>query len=264
MSVRKSPAPELINVGYELFIGAVSVLSLFNIVLLAFVHDESLATVIYAVNGLMTAVFLGDFLLRLRRAPSRSAYFFRGFGWADLLAGLPFPQLKIFRVFRLVRVIGLLRRSGEGAIIRSLLRDRAGSALLSLLFVGILVLEFGSLAMIKAEKGAPGANIETAGDAIWYVIVTISTVGYGDQYPVTLAGREIGAVIIVVGVGIFGTLTGFLANAFLEPRREQKPDETAVAGDVVDLRLEQAKQLLEQQRATIEALEQAILEGRAS
>ena len=57
----------------------------------------------------------------------------------------------------------------------------------------------------------------TAGDALWYVIVTMSTVGYGDRYPVTEIGRMFGVVIIVVGVGVFGTLTGFLANAFLSP-----------------------------------------------
>lgn len=62
-----------------------------------------------------------------------------------------------------------------------------------------------------------GANLTTAGDAVWYVIVTISTVGYGDQYPVTLTGREIGTFIIVLGVGIFGTLAGSLANLLPRP-----------------------------------------------
>ena len=52
---------------------------------------------------------------------------------------------------------------------------------------------------------------------MWYLIVTMSTVGYGDQYPVTGIGRLIGSLIIVVGVGVFGTLTGFLANLFLSP-----------------------------------------------
>ena len=85
--------------------------------------------------------------------------------------------------------------------------------------MGVLVLQFGSLTMLHVEEDAPGANITTASDALWYTIVTISTVGYGDQYPVTNAGRIVGAVIIVVGVGIFGTFTGYLANLFLSPKK---------------------------------------------
>ena len=82
----------------------------------------------------------------------------------------------------------------------------------------MLVLECGSLLVLRAEAGAEGANILTASDAIWYSLVTMSTVGYGDRYPVTDIGRVFGALTIIVGVGVFGTLTGFLANAFLAPR----------------------------------------------
>ena len=69
--------------------------------------------------------------------------------------------------------------------------------------------------MLRLESADSEANITTASDALWYTLVTISTVGYGDQFPVTNAGRLLGAFVIVVGVGIFGTLTGYLANAFL-------------------------------------------------
>jgi voltage-gated potassium channel len=68
----------------------------------------------------------------------------------------------------------------------------------------------------------PDANIKTASDAIWYTIVTISTVGYGDRYPTTGPGRIIGALIIIVGVGIFGTFTGYLANLFLSPQKKEE------------------------------------------
>ena len=88
-----------------------------------------------------------------------------------------------------------------------------------ILLMGILVLEFGSLEILHVEQNAPGANITTASDALWYVIVTISTVGYGDKYPITNEGRVVGSLIIIVGVGIFGTFTGYLANLFLAPRK---------------------------------------------
>jgi voltage-gated potassium channel Kch len=210
---------ELKSAGYEIFIAALSVISIVNLVLVYAVVDvAALQAVLQVMNGLFSAIFFGDFIYRISTAPQRSAYFFRHFGWADLLASLPFPQFKILRIFRLIRVYRLLGNVGPKAIWRTLVKDRAGSALLVLLLMGILVLQFGSLLILYFEQDAPDANIVTASDAIWYTIVTISTVGYGDQYPVTTAGRIGGTFIIIIGVGIFGTFTGFLANVFLTPR----------------------------------------------
>ena len=73
-----------------------------------------------------------------------------------------------------MRVFRLLREYGARNIARSLIKDRAGSALFTLLLMGILVLEFGSLEILHIEQHAPGANITTGSDALWYVIVTIS------------------------------------------------------------------------------------------
>ncbi|MDY0910188.1 potassium channel family protein [Microbacterium sp. CFBP9034] len=225
-----APRTELKSTGYEIFIGLLSILSIFNLVLVyTVVEDPGLQQILNVMNVLFSAIFLGDFTYRIFTAPSAGAYFFRHFGWADLLASLPFPQAKILRVFRLVRVSRLLRDIGPRAIWRSITRDRAGSALLVLLLMGILVLEFGSLMILRVEEYAKGANITSASDALWYTIVTISTVGYGDQYPVTEAGRLTGTVIIVIGVGIFGTFTGYLANLFLSPRKRDAESDAATA-----------------------------------
>lgn len=217
---------ELKSTGYEIFVGALSVLSILNLILMyTVVGDPALDTVLEVMNGLFSAVFLVDFTYRLSTAPERGAYFFRHFGWADLLASLPFAQLKILRIFRIIRVLRLMRGVGARRIWRAVSRDRAGSALYALLLRGVLVLQFGSLTMLYIEQYADGAKIITASDALWYTVVTISTVGYGDLYPVTNAGRLAGAVIIVVGVGIFGTFTGYLANLFLSPRKGETGDE---------------------------------------
>ena len=220
---------ELKSTGYEIFIGVLSILSILNLVLMYAVDDEALNTVIWVMNVLFSGIFLIDFTYRLITAPSRSGYFFRHFGWADLLASLPFPQFKILRVFRVVRVVRLLRDVGPAAIWRTLVKDRAGSALYALLLMGVLVLQFGSLTMLALEEHAPGANITTASDALWFTIVTISTVGYGDYYPTTNPGRIAGVVIIIVGVGIFGTFTGYLANLFLAPRKDDADEGQAAA-----------------------------------
>lgn len=230
---------ELKSTGYEIFIGILSILSILNLVLALLFREPSLDTVLSVMNALFSLIFLIDFTYRILTAPSAAAYFFRHFGWADLLASLPFPQFKILRIFRLIRVYRLLRDVGIRAIGRTLIKDRAGSALYVLLLLGILVLQFGSLTMLALEQGAEGANITSASDAIWYTLVTISTVGYGDQYPVTDLGRLCGSVIIIVGVGIFGTFTGYLATVFLSPQKsddEAAADATAepLATDTVD------------------------------
>lgn len=252
---------ELKSTGYEIFIGVLSLLSIANIVMMyTIVNDDALDAVLSLMNGLFSAIFLVDFAYRLATAPQRGAYFFRHFGWADLLASLPLPQLKVLRVFRLVRVFRLLRELGPRTVVRTLVRDRAGSALFALLIMGVLVLQFGSLLMLYVEQYAPGANITSASDALWYTVVTISTVGYGDRFPVTDLGRIFGGVIIVVGVGIFGTFTGYLANLFLSPRKgdageevEQTAPEAAVTAAA------------QEERAVLDApVEQGIPDARAA
>ncbi len=244
---------ELQSPGYEIFIALLSILSIVNLVLIYAIDDEALNYVVLSVNIVVSVILFLDFCLRFWRAPSRSRYLFRQFGWADLLASLPLMQLKVLRVFRLVRVYRLLTEYGARNVWRTVVKERAGSALLLLLFVAILVLEFGSVTMLSIEKSAEGANITTASDALWYTIVTISTVGYGDQFPITNYGRILGVVIIILGVGIFGTLTGWLANAFLSPSHDEAAEAAAAEGgavpapspgaDPLDVRLVRLEQL---------------------
>ncbi|WP_026536755.1 ion transporter [Arthrobacter sp. 9MFCol3.1] len=241
---------ELKSIGYEIFIGILSILSIVNLVLLYAAQDESLDTVLRAMNALFSMIFVADFLFRIFTAPSAGAYFFKHFGWADLLASVPLAQFKILRVFRLARVYRLLRDVGIHTVGRALLKDRAGSSLYILLIMGIFVLEFGSLAVLSVEQNAPGANITSASDSLWYTIVTISTVGYGDQYPVTDAGRMIGTGIIVVGVGIFGTFTGYLANFFLSPKKKDSVP-PVTAADTSPATVERLRLSLEESEAKL-------------
>lgn len=211
---------ELKSTHYELFIVLVTILSLVNLVLVyLFRSSADLQDILWVMNNLLSLLLLVDFAYRFVTARSRGGYVLRGFGWADLLASVPAPEFFLLRIFRLVRVIRLLRRRGVETVSQDLDDKLPGSTLLTMLLLGILVLEFGSLEMLALEQNAPGALITTGSDALWYTIATIATVGYGDEYPVTNAGRVCGSLIIVVGVGIFGTFTGYLANAFLSRRR---------------------------------------------
>jgi voltage-gated potassium channel len=211
---------ELSSPNYEIFIGMVSLLSLLNMVLWFIVgHADDLRGVLNFMNYFLSGIFLGDFFARLFATRSKSDYFLRRYGWADLLGSVPVHSVKMLRLFRLVRIYRVVGKYGPRRLLLILTRDRAGSSLFLMLLLGILVTEFGSLAILRVEKHALGANITNASDALWYVIETISTVGYGDKYPVTNPGRLVGSGIIVIGVGIFGTFTGYLANFFISPSR---------------------------------------------
>ena len=239
MTEAEHPGNELKNTTYELFIGALSVLSIFNLFVVILVPDAPLAEVATIIDGVLSLVFLGDFSYRLFTAGSKSGYFFRQLGWMDLISSLPFPQFKILRLTRIFRAARLMRKYGARNMLHEFIANRAQSALLVLFFLIILVLEFGGYLEYRLESQAPGANITSPGDSLWYTFVTITTVGYGDRYPVTPAGRIVGLMIMMMGVGLFGTLTGYLANTFLAPPKpkvstaeeiaERDPQQAAVA-----------------------------------
>ena len=217
----KKEKNELKNASYELFIAALSILSIFNLILIFLLpsYATNAAGVLAIMNAIFSLIFITDFSYRIYVAPDRKHYFFKDFGWADLLASLPFEQLKILRVFRLLRVYRISKKYGAKKLIRTFLQNRGGSALLTIFLLIILLLEFAGIAILGVEKNAPSANIKTPSDAIWWIIVTVTTVGYGDRFPVTNIGRLIGVLVMAVGIGLVGTLTGFLANAFLAPRK---------------------------------------------
>jgi voltage-gated potassium channel len=94
---------------------------------------------------------------------------------------------------------------------------------------------------LDAERAAARANITTFGDALWWAVSTITTVGYGDRYPVTAAGRAIGIVLMIVGVGIFGVVAASAAAWFIsadrdEDTRQQADTITALTTEITTLR----------------------------
>lgn len=253
--VKAKNSSTLFSAGYEIFMALLSLLSIFNMILLFFLRDPSLGAVLALVNFVLIIFFIADFLARLVKSPSKSEYFLRQYGWADFLSCLPFSQTNVFRLFRLIKVYRLLRDFGIRKIKDAVIKDRADTALFILLFVTILMLEFGSLGMLAIESQSSVSNITTAPDALWYMVVTLSTVGYGDQYPVTTQGRVLGAFVILTGVGIFGTLTGYLANFFLAPQKKKKSGD-----ELSDIRsqLDAIKALSAQQQDAIATLEESL------
>ena len=151
-----------------------------------------------------------------------------------------------------------MRSFGLRNLMHALVADRAGNALFMVVFLVFCVWEFGALGVLKAESYSPNANITNASDALWWDFVTITTVGYGDRYPTTNAGRIVGIFVMIAGVGLFGTLSGFLANTFLSPpkKKEKKPPATAADANNPKAQLAELKRM-------IEAQEQAAADLRA-
>lgn len=178
--------------------------------------DADTKAVAQIIDVPITIIFLLDFASRLRKSHPRRVYFIEQRGYLDLLGSLP-AFFKLFRLFRLIRVYKLLSEYGIKNIVRAFIKDRANNALLVVVFMVILILEFGSMFVLYFEADAPGANITTGGDAVWWAFVSITTVGYGDKFPITDGGRISAFFVLAAGVGMFGVLSGFLANFFLSP-----------------------------------------------
>ena len=139
---------------------------------------------------------------------------------------------------------------------------RAENALLTVGFLVLCVLEFGSLAILSAESASPNANITNAADAIWWAYVTITTVGYGDKYPVTNMGRIVGIFVMTAGVGLFGTLSGFLANKLLTPPADAAEAATAGEPAAAATGSNDPKARIAELRRMLEAQEQAMADLR--
>jgi len=238
---------DLKSIPYELFMLGLAVLSIVNLVLYAvFAWESQPWWLVGYIDIILTAFFLGDFAYRLLTAPSKRRYLGRGGGVLDLLSCS--PGLRIFRLFRIFRAVRIIRRLGGRKMLGELRGQFAAGTVYLVIFTGIVVLEFVGLLELRFEEDAPGANITTAGDALWWGYVTATTVGYGDQVPVTMGGRLVGWLMLTVGVALFATFSGFLANIFLSARRQ--PAEPEAATDVQAALADVERLLAEQQRAT--------------
>jgi voltage-gated potassium channel len=169
---------------------------------------------IHYVDIAMCAVFFVEFWINLYKAKDKLQ--FLKWGWIDLISSIPnIGLLRFGRVFRLVRIVRVISTYNDAdRLLHKLFRNRAQGAFVTVISVAVLLVIFSSITILMVET-APESNIKTAEDALWWTYVTITTVGYGDKYPVTSEGRLIAVLLMTAGIGLFGTFTAYVASWFV-------------------------------------------------
>ena len=174
-------------------------------------------------------VFLADYVLRLALADHRWRFVRQN--WVDGLAVL-LPLLRPLRILSLVRVARVLDRR--------LTTSLHGRVAAYVTMTASLVVFMASLAVYDAERGAPDASITSYGDAVWWALTTITTVGYGDQYPVTGEGRLVAVLLMVSGIALLGVVTAAVASWFVgrvaeAAQAQDDADDAALLAEVREL-----------------------------
>jgi voltage-gated potassium channel len=149
-------------------------------------------------------LFVVDYGVNLWLAEKRRRWFIRNLHEVAILA------LPALRPLRLLRLLTLLR------LMREFSRAFRGRIVAYVISSAVLLTYIGALAGLDAEQDVPGSNIKNFGDALWWSIVTITTVGYGDHYPITFVGRAVAVGLMVGGIAVLGVITAALASWLVE------------------------------------------------
>lgn len=169
--------------------------------------EDMLTVVFWTVWG----AFCVDFLIRVLLADRRGHYLLHH--WYDVaLIGLP-----LLRPLRILRILALAR-----LLSRSAARTFVGQTTLYVVGAAVIAVLIGALAVLDAERGAADANITTLGDAVWWACTTVTTVGYGDHYPVTTSGRMVAVGLMIVGIALVGSVTAAVAAWFIESAQAER------------------------------------------
>jgi len=230
---------------YSLFIFVLTVLSLLIMVGLVLPNVRDATRVLLnAYDNIICLVFLADFTWRMWRAQRKRDYFIGERGWLDLLGSIPSFGLlvngarytsffRLARLSRLTRITRLMRGQSKRELINDVKENRGQYAVVITLLAAMTVLVFASILVLQFEGKDPNANIKTGGEALWWSIVTITTVGYGDFYPITPGGRIIGFFVMLAGIGIIGALASIFAAVLVSgPEDDGSPSSPSASQEV--------------------------------
>ncbi len=192
-----------------------------------FALDQETLDILDVADTVICVLFFVDFVISFRQARNKWRYMLT-WGWLDLVSSIPaLDVLRLGRAARVLRIIRVLRAVRAARVWTVFIVDRrAQSTMLAAALLSIILVVVSAIAVLHFEAPLDG-NIQTGEDAIWWAMATVTTVGYGDRYPVSPEGRMLAAVLMVAGVGMFATLSGVLASWFLAPTQAERHDEIA-------------------------------------
>ena len=179
-------------------------------------HGSASKALVGTLFGLWT-LLLAEYVVRLVVSPDRRGYLKRR--WVEPVT-VVVPPFQGWHVLGVERVCLLLH---EGQLrIESILRHHS---LFRVLIAAVGTLFLGSWLVLLFEENAKGSNIHNYPDALWWAIVTVTTVGYGDRFPVSEGGRVVAVVLMLVGIGLIGVLTATVASVFIKEHTDANREE---------------------------------------
>lgn len=207
--------------------------------------SPSTETVFFACDWFIWAAFAVEYGIRLYLAPAKG-HFVRT-NVIDLVVVIV-PFLRPLRVVRSARFLRLLRAGRVGAfLLRGIdaIQDVLTRHKLhyTLLVAGAITVGAGVI-VAELEHGATNANIANVSDGLWWAVTTVTTVGYGDRFPVTAAGRAFAVVLMLVGVGLFGLLAASLASFLIERGHHDEVRADDIGLEDIAARLERIEEQL--------------------
>jgi voltage-gated potassium channel len=217
---------------YNIFIFILTIVSLVIMVAMFLPLGAATLGLLQVYDNLICFIFLFDFFLNLRRAPKKSDYFLKQGGWLDLLGSLPTlgftsrnaSLLRLARLSRLIRITRLMRGVPKGELFQDIKENRSHYTVVVTILLTLIVLATAGVLVLQFESQSPDGTITTGRDALWYSVVTITTVGYGDFFPVTAGGRITAVFLMVAGLGLIGVLASLMANLLIGSSQDDEQE----------------------------------------
>ena len=176
-------------------------------------------------------IFSIEYLLRIWVSKNKIKYIFSFYGLVDLLSILPFylsitldlRSLRIFRIFRLFSILKLVKFNNAVNRFKKALLI-AKEEIIIFLFMTIIIIYLSSVGIYFFENPVQPETFSSVFHSLWWSVVTLTTVGYGDVYPITLGGRVFTFIILILGLGIVGIPAGLIASSLSAVRRKEEKD----------------------------------------